>query len=260
MSHQSGHNDNIIVDSDSHFTIDIVTRSITNAANKKISLIQFDHNSERYTFDIDRYIEGHDVLDSNRVQVNYVNISASDNSKHIGLYEVTDLQVHPDDDKKACFTWLISENATHYNGMLNFAISFACVEGDDIKYRWNSAICNTIIIAAGLNNNNSVAEFYPDELLKWENYMTTHFQELSDDLETNVIPAMVDERYINRDFATSQEVAAIFGLDVSDIEDVATASEMDALLTAENVGRTYRYTGTTDDSYVNGDLYRVEEE
>ena len=90
--------------------------------------------------------------------------------------------------------------------------------------------------------------------------MTTHFQELSDDLETNVIPAMVDERYINRDFATSQEVAAIFGLDVSDIEDVATASEMDALLTAENVGRTYRYTGTTDDSYVNGDLYRVEEE
>lgn len=41
-------------------------------------------------------------------------------------------------------------------------------------------------------------------------------------------------------------------------QEVATASEMDALLVAENVGKVYKFTGTTDDSYTNGDLYVVE--
>lgn len=41
--------------------------------------------------------------------------------------------------------------------------------------------------------------------------------------------------------------------------DVATASEMTALLTEANVGKVYRFTGTTDDTYTNGDLYLVEE-
>lgn len=41
------------------------------------------------------------------------------------------------------------------------------------------------------------------------------------------------------------------------ITEISTADEMDALLTAENVGNIYRYTGETDDTYTNGDLYEV---
>ena len=41
--------------------------------------------------------------------------------------------------------------------------------------------------------------------------------------------------------------------------EVATALEMDALLVAANVGKVYRFTGTTDANYTNGDLYEVEE-
>ena len=44
---------------------------------------------------------------------------------------------------------------------------------------------------------------------------------------------------------------------VPSITDVATAAEMDAVLVEANVGRTYRFTGTTDDTYTNGDLYEV---
>lgn len=40
-------------------------------------------------------------------------------------------------------------------------------------------------------------------------------------------------------------------------EDVVTAEEMATLLTADNVGKVYRFTGTTDDTYTNGDLYEV---
>ena len=41
-------------------------------------------------------------------------------------------------------------------------------------------------------------------------------------------------------------------------QDVATAAAMNANLVAANVGKIYRFTGTTDDNYTNGDLYIVE--
>lgn len=206
--------DNIIVDADPHFNIDATTRSVTNAASKKTSLIQYDHNSERFSFDIDRYIEGHDILTCNRILIHYVNIESSMKARRIGLYEVTDIKVHPDDDQKAYFTWLISENATQYSGMLNFLIAFECVEGDEILYRWNSSICNTISIIAGINNSNAVVEEYADELLKWEKYLADHFDELSNSLKNTIVPDLVEQYCLEREFATTEEVAAIFASEV----------------------------------------------
>lgn len=45
---------------------------------------------------------------------------------------------------------------------------------------------------------------------------------------------------------------------VSAVEEVATSSAMDALLVEANVGKYYKFTGTTDSNYTNGDLYLVE--
>lgn len=249
----------IIVDADHHFTIDVETRAITNTESKKTSLIQFDHNSERFSFDIKRNIEGHDILLCNRVQVHYVTASGSARTKHIGVYDVTDLAVHPDDDTKACFSWLISENATHYDGKLSFLISFACVEGEDVLYRWNSGTCSTIVIVPGLNNSNAVVESYPDALLQYEFYLKTLADDLAEEVKNTTIPNLVDQCYVEKVFATSEEVAAAFDLDVTGVEDISTSAQMDALLVAANAGRVYRYTGTTDSKYTNGDLYRVEE-
>lgn len=44
------------------------------------------------------------------------------------------------------------------------------------------------------------------------------------------------------------------------VEEVATASAMDALLVEANVGKYYKFTGTTDSNYTNGDIYLVEVE
>ena len=46
-------------------------------------------------------------------------------------------------------------------------------------------------------------------------------------------------------------------VNVPSITDVATAAEMNAKLVAANVGNVYRFTGTTDSTYTNGDLYEV---
>lgn len=42
------------------------------------------------------------------------------------------------------------------------------------------------------------------------------------------------------------------------VEEVATSAAMDALLVEANVGKYYKFTGTTDSNYTNGDLYLVE--
>ena len=39
--------------------------------------------------------------------------------------------------------------------------------------------------------------------------------------------------------------------------EISTASEMTALFVAANVGKVYKFIGTTDDTYINGDLYEV---
>lgn len=41
--------------------------------------------------------------------------------------------------------------------------------------------------------------------------------------------------------------------------EISTSEEMDALLIASNVGKIYKFVGTTDEKYVNGDIYLVEE-
>lgn len=46
-------------------------------------------------------------------------------------------------------------------------------------------------------------------------------------------------------------------VNVPSITDVATAAGMDAVLVEANVGKVYRFTGTTDSTYTNGDLYEV---
>ena len=42
--------------------------------------------------------------------------------------------------------------------------------------------------------------------------------------------------------------------------EISTASEMDALLIEENLGKVYKYVGVSDETYTNGCLYQIVEE
>lgn len=44
---------------------------------------------------------------------------------------------------------------------------------------------------------------------------------------------------------------------ISPIIDISDANELTTMLVAENLGKIYRYTGETNDTYTNGDLYEV---
>lgn len=140
-----------VYDTDNHFKVNGITRAITNVSTSKTAVVQYDHNSERFTFEIPRYIEGHDMLKCNEVQVHWKNGTAS------GVYVVNDFQVSPEDENVVICSWLISKNATQHVGTLDFLLRLACITEFDPDYVWNTAIYNRISVLAGMFNKNETA-------------------------------------------------------------------------------------------------------
>lgn len=157
-----------VYDTDTHFTINPNTRVLKNESMGKTSLIQYDHNSERFTFEIPRMIEGHDMSLCDVVQIHYNNIDSQTKEQSKGVYDVDDMQISPEDDNVVILSWLISGNATKYVGSLNFLVRFACTDEDGtVIYAWNTAIYTGISISSGINNSEDVAYEYADILEQW---------------------------------------------------------------------------------------------
>lgn len=158
-----------IYDFDTHFKIDPITRRITNESSSKSVLMQYDHNSERFTFEVPKLIEGHNVMDCTKVEIHYINLDSKNaNNKTHGVYVVEDLQISPDDEDVAIFSWLISANATNYEGKLNFIVRFVCIEDGKLTYAWHSEVYNKILITSGMNNGEEVIQEYADVLQQWK--------------------------------------------------------------------------------------------
>lgn len=157
-----------VTDSDKHFVINAITREIKNISTSKTTVIQFDHNSERFTFEVPRFIEGHDMLQCNKVEVHYLNIDSATKESKEGIYLVDDLQESPEDENTLLCTWLISQNATTLIGSLNFILRFACINDDNVDYVWNTAINSSIYVSKGIFNQEIVAEQYLDLIKEWE--------------------------------------------------------------------------------------------
>ena len=164
-----------VYDTDPHFKIDSVTREIKNASQTKTMLVQHDHNSERFTFEIPRMVDGHDMSVCNAVQVHYINTDAKTKEQNAGVYSVDDLQISPESDDVVICSWLISGNATKFVGNLSFVIRFACVAEDGTDdYAWNTAVHQAVSVSTGIFNSDDIAEAYPDILAQMESRITAH--------------------------------------------------------------------------------------
>lgn len=162
MEHKHG-----VYDSDTRFSINAVTRQIKSDPKQKTTVIQHDHNSERFTFELPRYIEQHDMSICNKVEVHYLNIDAKTKEEKNGVYVSDDLQISPDDPEKVICSWLISNNATQLVGALSFIVRFCCVEGSNVTYAWNTAVAS-VNVSAGINAGEAVVAEYADILEKWK--------------------------------------------------------------------------------------------
>ena len=166
-----------IIDSDAHFTVDPITRNITNDESTKNTILQGDHNSERFTFKIPRYIDGHDMSTCDNVRVAYINteVSGRDRKHGTGVYLVSDLAIDPTNDKFVTCSWLISKNATMYTGVLNFMLIFSCMDGELVKYRWKTNVFESINVALSLDADLIFEAEYLDVIEQWKNSVKNEF-------------------------------------------------------------------------------------
>ena len=161
---------NKIKDTDTHFIIDGSTRLVKNESETKSMLVQYDHNSERFTFRVPRYCDNHDLsLCKDHSRVHYINIDKSKRTENHGTDPIYDVQVCPEDDQFVQCSWLITKNATQLAGSLHFVIEFALKDDNgDVLYSWNTAKYTGITIQDGINFDNRTVEENNDLLTKWE--------------------------------------------------------------------------------------------
>lgn len=158
-----------VIDSDTHFKIDGVTRSVKNVSDTKSMLVQYDHNSERFTFDVPRLVDEHDLSLCNLVRVHYSNIDKVKRTENKGVVDITDsLAVCTEDDNCVTCSWLVPKDATLLVGSLHFVIQFACKDGDEILYSWNTAKHTSVVIAEGIDGGEAIVSDNIDILTKWE--------------------------------------------------------------------------------------------
>lgn len=161
-----------VIDKDALFTVDAIRRTITNTDPHKDLIMQGDHNSERFTFKIPRYIEGHDMLMSNHVTVPFLNTETAgknrDREYATGVYMVGDLEVSAEDKNYLTCSWLISRSATHYAGELNFQLVLSCMTGSTIDYRWKTDIFSSIHVIESLDADLVFENEYVDVIEQWK--------------------------------------------------------------------------------------------
>lgn len=154
-----------IKDDDQRFEIDVLSRKINKTSEDK-TIIQYDHNSECFTFSMPRFVEGHDMSSCTKIEVHYINTDAEDKTKvSAGAYRVEDISVDEDDKDKIVFTWILSGNATKYAGTLAFNIRFSCIDENDIvTYAWHTRISDNVEISKGMCFTEEVLDGKPDIL------------------------------------------------------------------------------------------------
>lgn len=164
MSHNSK-----IQDTETHFIIDPSTRTIKNESAANNIIVQYDHNSERFTFEMPRYVDGHDMSESTEVRVNYLNSASTGLSKTPGVYICDDLNISENDENLVTFSWLLSSAATQYIGFLYFSVQFVCLNGETIDYAWNTGIYKDVVIIESINNGEGAITNNVDALIAYRN-------------------------------------------------------------------------------------------
>lgn len=136
-----------VIDSDIRFTIDPHTRTITDSSPTRKTIVQYDHNSEVYTFELPRYVEGHDMTLCDKVEVWF------NNGEIYGKLPITDLHISSENANMVVFSWTVTRLATQHVAPLKFQFYFTCTDDDGPTYEWHTVPYKRIKVVAGLGND-----------------------------------------------------------------------------------------------------------
>lgn len=211
-----------VYDTDPHYKIDAHTRVIKDQSETPTKLMQNDHNSERFTFELDRFIDGHDMTLCNKVEVHYINVDGSTKESNDGVYKVDDIGISPAGEDVVIFSWLVSKKATKYAGTLNFRLRFACIdENAKVTYAWHTEIFKGISVSNGIDNAETVHEEYSDILEAWKTEVLAEVMEA-----VNGAEGSADAAQVSAGIATQQAQLAMTAAETAQ----AAATNIDELI------------------------------
>lgn len=242
-----------IIDPDIHFIVNADDRSITNESGERVTIMQYDHNSERVTFELPRHIEDHDMSLCDLVVVLFANTSRgtsiSSRNTSAGVYQVTDLAIKDGDEKTLTCSWLIAREATQYKGTLKFQLEFVCHENEETgtpEYNWHTDQCDMIDIHPSLDSAHNIGEAYPDIIVQMDARLSVlEDNGVPQDRVANAVLEYLTENPIEK--LTNEELqAAITQYFVENpIKEGVTEQEMnDAINNAINTAINFTYKDT----------------
>lgn len=166
LSEESVVHNHSVSDTDGHFVIDPDTHQIVSTSSTPNVIMQNDHKSEIYTFEIPRYVEGHDMFQCNRIRLHFINIG-SGRQEYRDVAELS-LRVNPDDPTTLISSWEIRRQATQYAGNLSFLIHYECIDSDgNSVYGWHTDTYSDVEIRATFDNGETAVFEYSNILEDW---------------------------------------------------------------------------------------------
>ena len=170
-----------VTDTDPYFSINPETRAIESTSLYNIVLMQYDHNSQRYTFELPRYIDGHDMSLCTSVVVNYDNIEINATAEAVEVeiepesprinsssYDMTDLRINPDNPEMVISSWLVSRESTQLAGNLSFSIEYKCTDSEgNVTYEFGTDNFADITVKPRKKNSEAAITPYADVLEQW---------------------------------------------------------------------------------------------
>ena len=226
--------DHTISDRDTYFVIDPATRAMS-TESKKLNIMQGDHDSERYTFKLPRYIEDHDMSACDRVEVHYLNLSKDRQIESRGVY-ICDLVDVANDT--VLYDWVISRNATKHVGTMNFLVKFICNDEEgNIAYLWQTDIFTKVNVYESIDNTETAIEDMSDILEKWKQEVIEGIDIPEPDLTGYATESYVDEAIASIDipevdftgYATETYVdEKVAGIDIPEVPTNVSAFSNDA--------------------------------
>lgn len=143
-------------DADEHFIVDADSRKIIKQSSGKSHLMQYDHNSEVFTFEVPLKVENHDMSLCDLIQIHFENTSTGTSvsvrkmARDVRDIKKEDIEVNED---HIAFSWIIDDGATQFAGPLKFQLKFICFDDEEagVKgYKWHTDVNEDINVKAGL--------------------------------------------------------------------------------------------------------------
>lgn len=138
-------------DTGAFFTIIPETREIKVPTSHKVIGVVGDHLAEQLTFELPRFIDGHDIEGCTRRYISWLNVNGEP-----GNDQLEELKVPPEGAKEGMIylTWTIRNLLAVSKGVVQFSLHFECLDADGatVRYHWGTAVCKNCEILDSVNH------------------------------------------------------------------------------------------------------------